>query len=445
MFKNNFIGKSAVKNNEFYFRYALFFFGSMIFGSIFIIVNDFLVLLASLILYSLFLVSINPNSSILSPIIWFIPFNLIYSISYPIYLYLFDLNDQHLATLMLVAFISSFAFCLVNMESDKCRIIGRIDDELVNTCIPLIYIISGLIIMLIIYSVSIGLTSKREFLNAVPNNPLLSMIILVYPLTLCYVYYFISKVRNSNKVFTDKVTLLVVLVMFGVFAVIGERDALLRILMIVFFVFCYLRFAKSRYTLFYVLTFALFLLPMTQFMKGFFVTGASLSGASEVALAEVFFGEFASSSRNIHTLLLYGFDFDYGRSIITDILRSIPIIGSDFQSTTQWYNDVYRTKNNIGGTSGWGFSLAGQGLITGGYFGVAIIFILLGLITRAISNLSSKSTLYLTFYLVFISITIYVIRADFANLFSQGIKNPILGIVMMLFLKKMYSILHVRN
>lgn len=440
------LGTQNVGNySELYFHYGVFFLGTIFFGAIFIVADNSPILLVSLTLYSLFLVSINPNPSILSPIVWFVPFNLIYSISYPIYLYLFDLNDQYVPSLMLVAFISNFSFCLVNIEGNKCRSIGSIDNKLVGTCIQLVYVISVLVLILMVYTVSIGVQSKRDFLNMAPNDPLLSLVIFVYPLTLCYIYYFLSKIQDTNRVLWDKTTILVVFVMLSVFAVIGERDVLLRIMMIIFLVLCYLKFTRSRYILFYILTLVLFLLPITQFMKGFLVTGATFSGVADVALREVFFGEFASSSRNIHTLLIYGFDFDYGLSIAKDALRSLPIIGSDFQSTTQWYNDVYRVKNNIGGTSGWGFTLAGQGLITGGYFGVAIIFIILGLITRIISYYSSKSALHLTFYLFFISITIYIIRADFANLFSQGIKNPALSIVMMLMLKRVYSILYVRK
>lgn len=407
--------------------------------------NLFFADLLILVVYALSLVSLCRNGSLLSPIIWFVPFNLAYSIPYPIYVYFFLGDTVHLKEFIFISFVSLFAFSIVNIYSSSDRVDTKLNFEVESITRKYILILSILVLLVALYAISIGVSSKREYLNAAKGDVVLRFIVIAHVLSFSYFFYLVNKSLAIGKLYIDRYFFVVLVAMFLLFAIMGERDFVFRLFLVAFLLYCHLRFASTRFILFFMLVVAIFLLPITQFMKGFLVTGLSLADSNAFDFESILFGEFASSSRNIHMLITYDWQYDYGYSLFTDLLRSLPVFGGGFSSTTQWYNEVYRVNHGIGGTSGWGFSLAGQGLITGGYLGVFVVFFLVGIISRIINSFAMKSSLSLAVYLVFISAVIYALRADLANLLSQGIKNPIFALISLLIFFKCYSVLLVRK
>jgi oligosaccharide repeat unit polymerase len=391
--------------------------------------------------YSFILLYMNLAEDLLSPLNWFLPFNFIYSAIYPMYLSYFDLIDIYSNDLILCSFIAAFSFALVTLEP-KGKPILDIPSEQSNYCrvsLIAIFICALPVLLSLFTAVSLDITSKREFIDISRINPILGLIAFVYPLTFMFIVHLLKNMENMGK-FKLTGTFYAVLILFlGIFALTGERDNVFRLLLCVFFI--YYSFVKvyKKYYLFLGLIGVLFILPITQIFKGFLITGISFDVINTLAMKEVLFGEFSASSRNIHTLYIYGWDMQYGMDIVHNILKSIPFVGSDLESSTNWFNRVYRVQHGIDGTSGWGFSLIGQGLINFGLFGVFLVFSLLGVTTRLLRRLSFKGKLYTAFYIYFITMAIYGLRADISNILSQGIKNGLIALVILIMISKIYT------
>ncbi|MEM0514220.1 O-antigen polymerase [Pseudoalteromonas sp. YIC-827] len=422
--------------NKRFFCYAGFLTFSLLFFVLIIISASMLNDLILFTCYSVLLVYINPAKDALSPINWFVPFNWVYSVTYPVYLWFFGLEDEYSYNLVLCSFLAAFSFGLATLDfkAEGYLKIPCKHGQFFPASRIAVFFFSVPVLVSLLYAIQLGIGSKREFIDMSRVNPVLGLVAFVYPLTFCYTYFFLGASSKFSRLNLGFLFFFVLTLFCFVFAVTGERDNIFRILLIVFLVlFSFFRQYK-KYYLFLGLFLVLFLLPVTQLFKGFLVTGIDLSSVNQLAMREVLFGEFSSSSRNIHTLYTYGWEYQYGYGIISDILRSIPVIGRSFESSTYWYNSTYRVENGIGGTSGWGFSLIGQGLVNFGLIGVFFIFFLVGIITRYFRQKSLISRAYLALYLYFLTMVIYSIRADLSNVISQGVKNGFisLGLLMVI-------------
>jgi len=215
--------------------------------------------------------------------------------------------------------------------------------------------------------------------------------------------------------FLGLATFLVLVVGFGV---TGERDYIFRFLLFSFLLYFSAQY-RQKYRSYYLILAALSLyiiLPFSQAAKSFLLSGGiDYTGFS---IEGIFKNEFSSAGRNLHYVMLREITGFNGETIIWDLKRFV----GQSESTGAWFNSEVRNLFGDGGTSGWGFSLAAEGYINFGYVGPAMIMFALGLVTAHLHSFARKSELWFIFYLSYMPMMIYVLRADLANYLGLGFK-----------------------
>jgi hypothetical protein len=172
-----------------------------------------------------------------------------------------------------------------------------------------------------------------------------------------------------------------------------------------------------------ILLIIIFVIPISQAFKAVLLSGNINIG--NIGLELILSNEFMSASRNMYSLLLYGVEHNISY-FFNDILRaftpSVLLEKFDISSTVAWFHNVYRIDNGFSGTSGWGFGLVAEGYLVGGMWGIALIISIYAFTIGKLYNMRYNSVYWYVFYLLSFVTSIYVIRADIANLLSQVFK-----------------------
>ena len=180
---------------------------------------------------------------------------------------------------------------------------------------------------------------------------------------------------------------------------------------------------NSNYSSLFVPLVAIVLVPISQAFKSIMLTGEV--SLNSFGLELILSNEFTSSGRNLYSLVYFGVQNSFSY-LFNDVFRAfiptmlIPDIG--INSTANWFNSIYRYSHGFSGSSGWGFSLIGEGYLIGGYFGVMLLMIIYASVISFFYNLRFKSVYFYAFYVLLFLVSIYVLRADLANFLSQAFK-----------------------
>ena len=385
-------------------------------------------LVASLALFTAFslavIVSSNQEKNFLHPLVAFTLFYYPYSTWHAYYSLIQKINDLadlmlsvHYAYIGLLAFYAAGVLCLPKPTGQpsppRISLPGNpLAEKLVMGCCLLLIAYS-------LHSVAgAGHVSKREIFDA-ERTLVLAMGFSFWVLTvaglLVVVRWRFAGVRPDRWIF--------VALFFAVLAylVVGERDYLFRIIICVaFIVFDHKR--KANLLLLLGLLFAVaVLLPFAQEYKAVLIAERIGGGVAE--RGDVFMGEFFGASRNLHILVSRGHDANWS-FLWNDFLRGlIPFGGKlELQSSTAWFNQVYRIEEGIGGTSGWGLGLVAEGTLIGGIPGIILVMTLVSAMLSLFYKMRVRSEYWYVFYLLSLSTAIYCIRADLANVLSMTFK-----------------------
>ncbi|WP_379865413.1 O-antigen polymerase [Marinobacter sp. M5B] len=230
-------------------------------------------------------------------------------------------------------------------------------------------------------------------------------------------------IRLKAGLIKDLWLCLFTLTCFFYLIVTGERDIFFRLIFILLVVhFDKKRNASFLFLLSLMLSVAL-LVPVTQAFKAVLLSG-NLSLKS-FGLFSIFSNEFISAGRNFYSLVLFGVEHSaeyLGNDILRAFLPSPIAVDLGVQSTGSWFGSHYRVENDFSGSTGWGFTLIGQGYLVGGFIGIAIISFIYALIIGTLYNYRTVSIYWYVFYLFALATSIYILRADLANLLSQTLK-----------------------
>jgi len=404
--------------------------------------NSILILLMLFYAYSTFVIYCNRGGSLSDPRLLLVGFFTFYSTFYSIRVYLSGISileiDYDLIALSLkyqflglVVFVVSLNATISNRERLSLE---KFSDSAWLTKKPtynseiLIFFFLSLIVCLSLYFVfQSGSTSKLE---ANQSNPIKSISdISFWTLTVIAIF---RSVRLKNKFHYDPVLVFFIFLASFYTLVTGERDIVFRvgfIALLIHFdrrhtqILSDTRKASSfAFTICLLISIAV-LVPISQGFKAVLISESP--GIQGFAFSTIFSNEFLSAGRNFYSLLLYRVESDFSH-IGTDILRAfLPSLLSDYfdiVSTASWFGSEFRVNNDFSGSSGWGFTLIGQGYLVGGIFGVFFISLLYGLIIGSLYNQRVSSIYWYAFYLLAFTTSIYVIRADLANLLSQIFK-----------------------
>jgi len=377
-------------------------------------------------------VSVNISKNLVDPRVIFVPFLGIYQSFYVLQLtiipadilpYSHDAINTSLNLSIIFISITSLILSFIN-KIDYREIYGVVQNKPNRTS----EILSILIVLIICYTIfalgiSSGATTKRELMYSGASQV---QVVALFGLFYAYFVVLIMFLEGRKKYFKATCVFLVCTAVFSAL-IQGERDPVFRLVFLLLFL--YFSF-KRNFTFFYYLMFfssVIIVVPFSQLLKGVFLSGNF--DMTSFALTSVLGNEFISAGRNLYAVILYS-DGSYKPFLIfNDFIRGLfPkfIIGDNFISSTNWYNNQFRLKNSFSGSSGWGFSIIAQSYLVFGYVGVILSALFTGGVLKWFYHRTVLSARYFAFYMMLIITFIYVIRADYATLFSQGFKLPLL-------------------
>lgn len=372
-------------------------------------------------IFCIVIMKVYQKKGILHPFSWMPLFFLMYSISYPLYrLYFSDFSSDYIYQIIPLNFVGFIAFvigCLLlekNKTTQDANFLSQ-DKALRVIGWALIIFCNGLNLFIL----KSGVSTKREYLTLVQSNGIEPLFTAYFLLALVGALVLKNKINKHSKLKKDNFLIMTFATFFISYGLTGERDLMFRFLLLLFFILFAYYFKYKAWKLIIGLVGFAFILPATQQLKSFFVANTIQS----VELQEGAFlnNEFASSGKNILYLLERGVT-GYGWEIfINDILRVFSFIGTNSLSATAWFNEVLRNDYGDGGTSGWGFSMVGEGYIAFGILGIVLLFVVLGLITALLFN-RIHNRFFFCLYLLYIPVFIYVLRADLSNFLSLNFK-----------------------
>lgn len=371
------------------------------------------------------------------PYVWYTPLFCIYSISHPV-LYILDYSivNAYTKSLMLYQWVALSVFLLivtpkrVNIVKTRPIINKRFEFHYVNK-----YVLIGLSLVLlvtILYISQLGHQNKRELFDM---NSLIVFIgfravhifLLVYTLELIKGYLMFNKLNI-------KLILYSFTIIFFLFLFSGERDLILRHILLTFFIHYIFNenSFKNRKKYIYLAIIAMIFMPILNSIKYIGVGMGLNKNIYNNLFVSFFTSDFSSASTNLQLLLLnseYKSIFN-GYSIFIDILRSLDVFNiyqGEYFSSAKWFNNiVFRDR-----TSGMGFTLVGEGYLNYGILGVVLIYSFISILIKKLYFKSFKNTLIFILYIFSIPIYIYSIRGDLVSIFSPLIGQILLSVVIL--------------
>lgn len=371
------------------------------------------------------------------PCFWFPLIFMMYGISFYIIVYLGILSSgpealysTRMHLLALVAFLMGASGPALTSRVGVTTSVGLRHKQV-------LLLASGLFLILSLYHYgtvfsSEGLSTKQDIRRAKDDALALRLGPIYAPMALFLGLLLLRVMAEGRK----GIVLITFMVVWGVLGLLitGERDILLRLLIVIGFIWNMQR-ARIQTTWALVSFLVLILtLPVMQAMKGLLI-----GSQNEMLLGvyDVFGREFKSSGRVFSTILERWPGFMFGETFLWDIQRTFAIgpLSTDNVSTSKWFNREFIGHEG----AGWGFSLVGEMYLNFGWPMIVVAFAVIGRVARRLYRLQDRSGLHLVGYAVTVSIMIYSIRGDGATLIGSPLKLVLLPAFMLVVLEQYAS------
>lgn len=424
-------------------------YNTLAFGVMIFVANSSAVQVVSFICMYLLTVIIE-KFELSSPLCWYLGAFTVYSVGYPIlYLLGIDTSRGLSITPLKWCWIGYFIFVLTFGKFKKqCDNVNELVSWKNKRYFYFFIIFAGLYVLVCVFFIwRLGYQNKGEIYS--DNKFYIKLaFIIIYTIQTIYVYL-ISINYETKKYKYNKAIIIFVGVVSALLAMYsGERDILLRFVLMTIFALYSNKIIDTRKVALMLLI-AISLYPLTSNFKYFFLTNQfkTIQISDEPILhyvaKRILSGEFESASRNLQILandkenVLGTFG---GITYFSDITR---IIGYAPASSLMWFNNRYYA----GSTVGHGFTIVGEGLVNFGVMGIVLSFAFIGFLQTYIYNYRDVNAYYKTIYIVSIPIFMYSTRADFANILSPMVRQIILPLFLMdIFTKRKTHInLHIRR
>ena len=367
---------------------------------------------------------------ILHPWCWYSGFFLLYTVAYPI---LYQQGEARFGYDRMILIYHLIALYTLLMVVPAKRVdygeALETDGFVVSTGVlsRLIYVLVSLLIFGgVVYISRQGFNSKGDIYRS--TGPLMAVVFRI-PLILSMLVPMVV-VDEYNRLGRLSLTSVGLgLAACGALGILsGERDLMLRFLIVIFLLFFALGILKRKHFL-PVGGALLAILPLSATYKYFFLAGrVSAVKQSKGFLYSFLTSDFSAGAQNLQVLYehpemegIFGY-----RRVLQDL---VSLFSRSEISLTKWYNNTFFA----GEKSGKGFTLAGEGWLIDGVVGIVFVFALLGLLIRVFYRLSRRNMFCFSAYLYFITLVVYAIRGDLATIFS-GIVNQILPVEMGIYL-----------
>lgn len=390
-----------------------------IFAFIFLVVNSFVIV----------------KFDLSHPFVWFSFIFMLYSLAYPI-LYLFgatyDIYDYS-KSLIFSEWLALATFLLIvtPKKVDYSRLINQRKDLFSSNYI--IHIVTIFVLITTFQVSSGGFQDKTAIYGEGSFFTLLGfraalILIVIYSITLSI---YVLKYQKLNL----KLVTYIFLVTFSISFISGERDFLIRFIVVSAFIY-YILIKKTKLTMETILIgiLGLTLIPVLNTFKYYGLTG-EINTSQENFIVQFLTSDFMSASKNMQILLLDNTSkgIFHGESIISAIFRALSIdklFGLELLSSSQWFNDYYFGPKR----AGQGFTLVGDGYLNFGYLGIIIVFVLIGIIVKILYLKSNYNVYFFVYYILSIPVFMYAIRSDLANILVPLVKQNLITILFVVFI-----------
>jgi oligosaccharide repeat unit polymerase len=367
------------------------------------------------------------------PYVWYSFFFTLYSVAYPI-LYLtnnvYDINT-YTKSLMFSQWLGLVIFLLVlTPKSTEYFRMKKLNFNLIPDKIFLI--LTSIVLFVTILKISRGSHLNKTDLysegSIIVNIGFRAVLVFLILFAINLSIYVIRRKKLDKKITIYAGVIIFFMVYFS-----GERDLLLRFILIIFYIYyIFIKNKKLSKEIIILGVVTLFLIPFLGAYKHYGITG-EVTITNNNFLIDFLMSEFMAASKNMQILLLdeSALGRFNGETFISGILNTFDIdklLGLNIVSSVSWYNANYFNA----GRSGQGFTIVGEGYINFGYIGIILVFIFIGVIVRYIYKNSNKGIYHFVFYILSIPIFIYSTRADLANILSPLLKQNLLSIIIII-------------
>lgn len=375
---------------------------------------------------------------LMHPLTWFPPIFFLYSISYPLLVTLGNLPDRYGNNVetLIITWLALFTFVAVMSVSNKKEV--NIDTSslmnLMPIATPIFWVSISFTLIYVAYVFSSGLSSKYAI--ALDNSPL-GILASFFPIVVISFALIMANQLGVKKKVPKFFFLLTLLYGVAVLFVLGERDFILKLLIITIFMYHILKNTISKKKLIAIGAVIIATIPILGDLKN------TAFGASEMTVhggsffTDILSGEFMAVGRNLANLLSTegsGWSYFFGETLWWDI----KVLFSSGYSPGAWFNNTFHS-DLVARGGGNGFTLVGEGYINFGIFGVIIFFAMLAVFLKFLYNKATKNAVWLSIYIVTIPLAVYVIRADFATLLTQFSKQILIPIIFIFIVKSIFE------
>jgi len=374
------------------------------------------------------------RADLLHPYTWYTPVFFLYSTSYPILVWLEIYREQgflHQACLMQWAALVTFVVVIGPARRPVVPPL-KLLRTLAEPSLPVFCITSVVAVIYFWYLHGSGFTSKYEILLSSSTlvrigGPAFSVFTVAFAAILA------SGFASRRNPYTA-IAVTLVLSLAGVL-IAGERDMFLRVVVIsVFLVHALYRRIKAWEFAFLFLL-GVFLVAVSAEVRNVMIVDRPGAFQFSDPADRILGGEFISAGRNLEELIeeMEREDLFWGETFWWDIKRTfVPgFLGYSTITPGTWFNERrYPVLVALGGSHG--FTIVGEGYMNFGLTGVVVWFILLSLMARYLYSLSGRSAFWFLAYVVSTTLFLYVIRQDFAHLFSQTLKHILFPLLVIL-------------
>ena len=360
---------------------------------------------------------------ITNPDIWFVIGVNVYHLSIFILDYLGLQVVENKFELTLINFLALLGYFTAStiLHEKKPHHKSILDDVRISkSAIKLIvWFLVGLTLVVPISFIASGASHKADF-----NNQFASFYSIF---NYAFMLLIIKSDINKSLYFS---ILFVIIYLFTSSLLLGERDVFFSF-MLSFLFLASRRLILSRTKLIIACVCLVIIIPILGEFKNIFTRDSS-SGIEKVPLViSLLNGEFRSAGYNINHILSQKIELKYGESLVHDSIRSVvPRFIYPVENSVSWYNNTFHP-DIVAKGRGYGFSLAAEGFVNFGFFGVYLWFLLIGIGIVTLYNKSFSSTFYLSVYLSLVPIFIYVLRGDFSTVLSPLVKQIIIPYMLM--------------
>lgn len=361
------------------------------------------------------------------PLCIYVSFFALYSIGYAIIYYyrlvtIFGYNKEAMVCMWL-----GICICVLLLPQKRKKLNISFPDKGYQKYSSLLYyfsyFLSAVTYIGIIYILRSGFSMKADIYHE--GGIVINVILKIVYLNMMYITMYLFKMLIDHDKFKIKWFIFNISSVALLGIATGERDYLFHILLITCLCFSMVNIIKKK-QLPLLLIFGIILITLTKSFKYYFLGGGSnMEYMEQNILLSAIDGEFISAGRNM-TILVSEHYYNYfdGYSLLIDFLR----IFYDFGFSSQkWFNEV--VLYNI--TTGYGFTIVGEGYINGGYLGIVFVISLSTLILRYLYLKSTDNFYYLCIYIYMLPQYIYATRADITNILSPLLKHVIIALLVL--------------